>query len=135
MRGRNSGRRNQSSRTQNFESSGPENKVRGNVQQVVEKYLQLARDASVLGDTVTAENYFQHAEHYFRVQAANNSNNDNRQANRPQGNAGNGQETQSKSNGAAEGAPQPAVEMGSEKDSAKPGNGAADSGDPTQDAG
>ncbi|MHA1108628.1 MAG: DUF4167 domain-containing protein [Alphaproteobacteria bacterium] len=60
MRGRNTGRRNQSSQRQNFESSGPEAKVRGNAQQVVEKYLQLARDATLAGNPVMAENYYQH---------------------------------------------------------------------------
>jgi len=51
-----------------FESNGPENiKVRGNAQHVFEKYQQLARDATTAGDRVLAENYLQHAEHYFRV--------------------------------------------------------------------
>ncbi|MDO8380444.1 DUF4167 domain-containing protein, partial [Phenylobacterium sp.] len=51
-----------------FDSNGPEGaKVRGNAQHVFEKYQQLARDASTAGDRVLAENYLQHAEHYFRV--------------------------------------------------------------------
>lgn len=51
-----------------FDSNGPENiKVRGNAQHVFEKYQQLARDATTGGDRVLAENYLQHAEHYFRV--------------------------------------------------------------------
>src|ERR1700712_3345311 len=51
-----------------FDSNGPEGiKVRGNAQHVFEKYQQLARDASSAGDRVLAENYLQHAEHYFRV--------------------------------------------------------------------
>src|ERR1700759_119566 len=51
-----------------FDSNGPEGiKVRGNAQHVFEKYQQLARDASSSGDRVLAENYLQHAEHYFRV--------------------------------------------------------------------
>jgi hypothetical protein len=37
---------------------------------VAEKYLQLARDAQSSGDPVLAENYLQHAEHYFRIVAA-----------------------------------------------------------------
>jgi hypothetical protein len=57
-------------RNQNFESNGPDVKVRGNAQQVVEKYLQLARDAATAGDPVMAENYYQHAEHYYRIQVA-----------------------------------------------------------------
>ncbi len=51
-----------------WDSQGPENiKVRGNAQTVYERYMQLARDASAGGDRVLAENYTQHAEHYFRV--------------------------------------------------------------------
>ncbi|MBS0361849.1 MAG: DUF4167 domain-containing protein, partial [Proteobacteria bacterium] len=51
-----------------FDSNGPEGtKVRGNAQHVFEKYQQLARDASSSGDRVLAENYLQHAEHYFRL--------------------------------------------------------------------
>ena len=51
-----------------FDSNGPDNvKVRGNAQHVFEKYQQLARDATSSGDRVLAENYLQHAEHYFRV--------------------------------------------------------------------
>jgi hypothetical protein len=51
-----------------FDSNGPDGvKVRGNAQTVFEKYQQLARDASSSGDRVLAENYLQHAEHYFRL--------------------------------------------------------------------
>jgi hypothetical protein len=45
-------------------------KIRGNAHHVAEKYLQLARDAHTGGDPVAAENYLQHAEHYFRLIAA-----------------------------------------------------------------
>ncbi|MCL5778541.1 DUF4167 domain-containing protein [Limibaculum sp. FT325] len=50
-----------------YESAGPEGKVRGTPQQIVEKYLGLARDAQTSGDRVTAENFLQHAEHYQRI--------------------------------------------------------------------
>jgi hypothetical protein len=53
-----------------FDSSGPEVKIRGSASHVYEKYLQLARDANSGGDRVMAENYLQHAEHYFRIMAA-----------------------------------------------------------------
>ena len=54
-----------------FDSNGPEGvKVRGAAQHVYEKYQQLARDAHTAGDRVLAENYQQHAEHYFRVMRA-----------------------------------------------------------------
>ena len=51
----------------NFESNGPEVKIRGSAQQVQEKYLALARDANVSGDRITAEAFFQFAEHYHRI--------------------------------------------------------------------
>lgn len=50
-----------------YESAGPEGKVRGTPQQIVDKYLSLARDAQTSGDRVTAENFLQHAEHYQRL--------------------------------------------------------------------
>jgi hypothetical protein len=53
-----------------FDSSGPEVKIRGSAAHVYEKYLQLARDANSGGDRITAENYLQHAEHYYRIMAA-----------------------------------------------------------------
>ncbi len=50
-----------------YDSSGPEGKVRGTPQQIIDKYLSLARDAQTAGDRVMAENFLQHAEHYQRV--------------------------------------------------------------------
>lgn len=50
-----------------FDSSGPEGKVRGTPQQIIEKYNQLARDAQLANDRVAAENFQQHAEHYLRM--------------------------------------------------------------------
>lgn len=50
-----------------FESSGPEGKVRGTPQQIMDKYNQLARDAQLSNDRVAAENFQQHAEHYLRM--------------------------------------------------------------------
>ena len=50
-----------------FDSSGPEGKVRGTPQQIIEKYNQLARDAQLGNDRVAAENFQQHAEHYARL--------------------------------------------------------------------
>src|SRR3954451_16926109 len=60
------------SKAHSFDSSGPDIRVRGNAYQVLEKYLQLARDAGTAGDRVAAENFLQHADHYFRVVAAHN---------------------------------------------------------------
>ena len=50
-----------------FDSNGIENKLKGNAIQVHEKYLSLARDAKSSGDTIKAESYLQHADHYNRV--------------------------------------------------------------------
>ena len=71
----------QGHRHHSFESSGPEVKIRGSAQQVLEKYLALARDAAAGGDRIAAENYLQHAEHYYRIINIDN-------ANRQQGNGG-----------------------------------------------
>jgi len=71
MRGRPmNNRRGPNPLTRSYESNGPDVKIRGNAQHVAEKYLQLARDAHTGGDPVAAENYLQHAEHYFRLIAA-----------------------------------------------------------------
>ena len=76
MRGRNNNNNNNNNRrshnplTRVYESNGPDVKIRGTANHVAEKYLQLARDAQSSGDPVSAENYFQHAEHYFRLIAA-----------------------------------------------------------------
>jgi hypothetical protein len=56
--------------TRVYESNGPEVKIRGNAAHIAEKYMQLARDAQSSGDPIAAENYYQHAEHYFRLIAA-----------------------------------------------------------------
>jgi hypothetical protein len=64
------GRRGQNPMTRVFESNGPDIKIRGTASHVAEKYVQLARDARSSGDPVAAENYYQHAEHYFRLIAA-----------------------------------------------------------------
>src|ERR1700754_1210440 len=66
----NNNRRGQNPMTRIFESNGPDIKIRGTASHVAEKYVQLARDARSSGDPVAAENYFQHAEHYFRLIAS-----------------------------------------------------------------
>jgi hypothetical protein len=75
MRNRNNNNNNNNRRGQNpmtrvFESNGPDIKIRGTASHVAEKYVQLARDARSSGDPIAAENYYQHAEHYFRLIAA-----------------------------------------------------------------
>lgn len=58
-------------RSQTFDSNGPNVKIRGNAYQVYERYLALAREAQSSGDRIASENFYQHAEHYFRVMSAN----------------------------------------------------------------
>ena len=74
-RGRNNGgggKKHMPSRNQTYDSNGPDIRIRGNAHQVLEKYLALARDASSQGERVAAENFYQHAEHYFRVISSQN---------------------------------------------------------------
>jgi hypothetical protein len=66
-RNRGNGKRHPLSKSNTFESSGPEGKIRGTAQQVLDRYLALGRDATSSGDPISAEGYFQHAEHYYRV--------------------------------------------------------------------
>src|SRR6202035_4438989 len=66
----NNNRRGQNPMTRVFESNGPDIKIRGTASHVAEKYVQLGRDARSSGDPVGAEDYYQHAEHYFRLVAA-----------------------------------------------------------------
>src|SRR6201991_3329225 len=68
----NNNRRGQNPMTRVYESNGPEIKIRGTASHLAEKYVQLARDAQGAGDPVAAENYYQHAEHYFRIIATVN---------------------------------------------------------------
>ena len=73
-RGRSGGRRPYSNNPNRaFDSNGPDVKIRGTAAHIYEKYQALARDATASGDRVAAENYMQHAEHYFRILNANNA--------------------------------------------------------------
>lgn len=56
-----------------LDSNGPDIKIRGTASQIFEKYLALARDATASGDRIMAENYLQHAEHYYRILNPNGS--------------------------------------------------------------
>ena len=66
-RNRGGNRRNQNPLQRSYESNGPDVKIRGNAQVIADKYATLARDAQSSGDSVMAENYLQHAEHYNRI--------------------------------------------------------------------
>ena len=67
-----------------FDSSGPEGKVRGTPQQIIDKYNQLARDAQLSNDRVATENFQQHAEHYLRMLAEAQREQQERQAQQQQ---------------------------------------------------
>ncbi|MCF4167030.1 DUF4167 domain-containing protein [Zavarzinia compransoris] len=68
----NGGRKTSHGPNRTYDSNGPDVKVRGTANHIYEKYQQLARDAQSAGDRVAAENYLQHAEHYYRLMLANN---------------------------------------------------------------
>ncbi len=77
-RNRSGGRKPQNALSRNFESNGPNVKIRGSAAHIAEKYVTLARDALSSGDIIVAESYLQHAEHYNRIIMA-------AQADRPNG--------------------------------------------------
>ena len=96
-----------------FDSAGPEGKVRGTPQQIIDKYEQLARDAQTSSDRVMAENFLQHAEHYLRMlsaaqaeqQAAQAAQQPRQGGGQPQGEAG-GQQGGGQQGGGQQGGPQ-----------------------------
>jgi hypothetical protein len=67
--GGNTSNNNHNNPNRHYESVGPDVKIRGSAQQVLEKYQQYARDAHTSGDRVLSEAYFQFAEHYQRIVA------------------------------------------------------------------
>ncbi len=97
----------------NFDSSGPEGRVRGNAHQVYEKYIGLARDATSMGDRVAAETYYQYAEHYYRIVNV-------RSDPKPDGD---GQPDRRGGNGQAEAAVEAAPRVADEQPDAAPFNG------------
>jgi hypothetical protein len=58
-------------RNQTFDSNGPGVRLRGTAHQIYEKYLTLGRDAASSSDRIMSENYYQHADHYYRIILAN----------------------------------------------------------------
>lgn len=70
-RGRKPGNQNSN---RSFDSNGPSVKIRGSASQISEKYQALARDANLSGDRIAAENFLQHAEHYYRLVRAAQAN-------------------------------------------------------------
>src|SRR6202007_1612160 len=60
---------------QTFDSNGPNIKIRGSAHQIFERYVALAREATASDDRIAAENFYQHAEHYFRINNARRESN------------------------------------------------------------
>ena len=79
-RGRSSNNKRSPGRNNNQDNGGSDVRLRGNASQVYEKYLALARDALSADDSISSENYSQHAEHFYRIMtisAENQKNTDN----------------------------------------------------------
>src|SRR3954470_9608513 len=70
-------------RNHTFDSNGPNLRIRGSAHQIFERYISLAREAAIGGDTIAAENLYQHAEHYFRLAGANRESAQQGSASRP----------------------------------------------------
>lgn len=85
-RNRNNGGKRPQGRGGNFDPNG--GRSRGNAQQLMDKFLSLARDANSQGDRIAAENYFQHADHYYRVVHARNEQQEARRRNSNNGSGG-----------------------------------------------
>lgn len=67
---RNGNQRPQRRRPPSGQTNAPrqrQNGLSGNATRNYERYLALAREATLNGDIIEAENCCQHAEHYFRV--------------------------------------------------------------------
>lgn len=106
-------------RHNNFDSNGPEGRVRGNAHQVYEKYIGLAHDAQSAGDRVAAENYFQYAEHYYRVLNARTDPRPNGE-DQPGRQSDNGQTEAAGAGGGVEGGPSAVAGTGEQPRAATP---------------
>ena len=76
-RGRRNSDKRSPNRNNNHDHGGSDLRLRGNASQVYEKYLALARDALSADDSISSENYSQHAEHFYRIMASNAENQKN----------------------------------------------------------
>lgn len=134
-RNRNRGRKSTNPNSRNFESNGPDVKIRGNASHIAEKYSVLARDALTSGDTVMAENYFQHAEHYFRIVAVTQQNTpqntQNNQQNRQPNDGNKNQQNNNRNDNRGDG-PQPELDEVPAEVALKTNN--SDSKKPVEDA-
>ena len=129
QRGR--GRRNgngQINRNTTLDSNGPDVRLRGNAFQLYEKYVSLGNDASASGERISAEAYYQHADHYFRVHSAIVSAHEERRGGHTDNGTDSSAETEIE-NGAEAAAENGADKKPTEKNrAAADGNGGADEG-------
>lgn len=116
-----------------FDSSGPEGKVRGTPQQIIDKYQTLARDAQLSGDRVAAENFLQHAEHYVRLLGEAQKEIDARREQQEQQRQQNQQNQQGKQQDQQDGKPQ--SDQPAKPRQAKGGKGRDRDGDPSDGSG
>ena len=127
-RGRGSGRRNNvPTRHQTVDSNGPSVRIHGSAFQVHEKYLTMARDAAATGDRIGAENYLQHAEHYFRIINVDNDGDGRGQSNPQRAERPQQEGRFAEGNGAGD-AEEAVVEAVTPPQAAKAGDGAANEG-------
>ena len=61
------------SNNSNFRRSNP-GRNNQNASKLIEKYSDLAREALSNGDKILSENYFQHADHFIRIQSEKEKN-------------------------------------------------------------
>lgn len=140
-RGRGRGRRGNSggqphvpNRNTSYESNGPDVKLRGNAQQLHEKYLALAHDAASAGERISAEAYSQFADHYFRLhQAAVGAAEARRQQDQPSESRQNGQGGKSASSDAPAGEAKSGDAKSGDAKSGDDKSGEAKSGDDKSD--
>ena len=76
--------RNQNLAQRSMDSNGPDIKIKGTAAHICKKYQALARDAQSVGDRIRAENYLQHADHYYRLVMAAQSQQQQSQQSQPQ---------------------------------------------------
>ncbi len=116
-------RKNSNPASRNYESNGPDVKIRGSAAHIAGKYSALARDARSAGDPVSSENYWQHAEHYNRiVQSA-----EAQAQSKPQGSGANGGQRPKSKDGSA-------AASDNQQNTAANGTGKAGGGDTQQAA-
>ena len=79
----------------NFKRGNP-SRNNQNAPKLVEKYVNLASEALSIGDKILSENYFQHADHFIRIQLKKENDKNNAQNNSEQINEDSGSDNNKK---------------------------------------